>query len=122
MEGAFLNTLGTVAEIPMEYEGNSGGRTVLKFYREEEGLRSLFLREDLYSTHKEAPLLGIFCRENREYLGEWRSIRGAGMHGDIPLLQRSSEPEVEGRARCLEEGPGIISVIGEHTVIVRIML
>ena len=122
VEGAFLNTLHTVAEIPMKEERNSGGTGIFKFGGEEKGLRSSFFCRNLHATDEEATLLGIVCREDGQCLGEQRSIGGTGMYRDVSLFQRSSEPEIEGRSGCLEECPSVIDVVGEVIIIVGIIL
>jgi len=122
MEGLFLNTLGSVAEIPTEHERNSWGARILEFGGEEDGLRSLFFYRDLHATNEEAALFCIFCSEDRKRLGKWREIWCVGMYRDVPLFQRRSEPEIEWRFRSLKECSVIIDVVGENIVIVGVIL
>lgn len=121
VEGPFLDALGAVAEIPMEYEGDGGCAAVLELRGEEDGFRSAFLRGDQHAGKEEAALPGILCGEDGECLREGSAVGGCGVERDIPLFRGIREPEVQRRPGGLEERPGIIIVVCECAVVVGII-
>lgn len=64
---------------------------------------------------------GKRCGENRERLRERVSIDVGRVDSDIPLFQRSNEPEVERCAGCLEEGFRIVCVVRGYAITVAVV-